>query len=275
MLLNTVYTFANLIRSRHTWVIFAFTLFLSGTAAFPASAAPFKPGTSFFEPFDRIDSSRWYVSDGWVNGNHQGCTWSRDNVRVERGVLTLRHTKAPNHLRGLKCAEIRTNSRLGFGLYEARIRTAAGSGLNTAMFTYSGPPLTDVHDEIDFEFLGKTPNKVQLNYFVSARGGHESIESLGTNASVGFNNYAFEWLPESIKWYVNGHLVRVAAGPMRPSVAGQFMLTLWSGSSDVDAWLGKFVDPRNSISADIDWFAYTRLGEKCRFPESMSCAAPR
>ncbi len=265
----------NVGRSRRTRATFALTLFVSCTAVFPASAAPFKLGPSFFEPFDRIDSSRWYVSDGWVNGNHQGCSWSRDNVRLERGVLKLLHTKAPNHLRVFKCAEIRTNARFGFGLYEARIRVAAGSGLNTAIFTYSGPPLTNVHDEIDFEFLGKTPSKVQLNYFSSARGGHESLEPLDTNASVGFNNYAFEWLPDRIKWYVNGNLVRVTTGSMTPSVAGQFLLTLWSGSSALDAWLGKFDDPRYSISADFDWVAYTRLGEKCRFPESISCLAPQ
>ena len=122
------------------------------------SAAPVTaqalPDKSFFEDWNQIDLKRWYVSNGWVNGAYQSCAWSKYNVRAVNGRLQLLLTKAPNALRTYRCAEIRTHVGLGYGLYEARIRTAAGSGLNTAMFTYSGPPMTKVHDELDFEFLG-------------------------------------------------------------------------------------------------------------------------
>jgi len=245
---------------------------LTGTAAALAAAPTIRgPSLSFFEPFDRIDSRRWYTSDGWVNGNHQGCTWSRDNVRVKNGVLQLSINKSPNRLRDPKCAEIRTNVRLGYGLYEARKRAASGTGLNTAMFTYSSPPLTDVRDEMDIEILGKSPELVQFNYFVSARGGHESLNALGTEASAGFNHYAIEWLPKAVKWYVNGRLVRTVAGGKMPSVSDQLLLSLWSGSPDLEAWLGKFQDPHCAVTAQVDWVAYTRLGEECHFPESVSC----
>jgi endo-1,3-1,4-beta-glycanase ExoK len=247
------------------------TLLLIGLAALPATAQQAVAPKSFFDPFDRIDSKRWYISDGWVNGDIQGCTWAKSNVTTQNGMLHLQLTKAANRLRAYKCAEIRTYSRYGYGLYEVRMRTAAGAGLNTAMFTYSGKPLTPVHDEVDFEFLGKSPKTVQLNYFVAGKGGHETLAPVGADASVGFHTYAFDWGPQQLRWYIDGKLVRTAAALPQPSVAGQYFLTLWMGGAPADGWLGKFVDARPSISADVDWVAFTAPGERCAFAQSLSC----
>lgn len=229
-------------------------------------------GPSFFDSFDRLDAKRWYVSDGWTNGAHQSCTWLRDNLSASGGTLRLILRKLPNKHRNHGCAEIRTHARHGYGTYEARMRSAAGSGLNTAMFTYSGPPLTKVHDEVDFEFLGKDPRQVQLNYFVGAKGGNEKMVGIGSDLSAGFNTYAFEWLPGSMRWFINGKLVHSKTGDNLPSVPGQFFFSLWSGASAVDGWLGKFDPAAGPVSAEIDWAAYTRPGERCRFPESITCA---
>ena len=258
------------------WIVFA--LFgLIGSICIPCkmSAATLESNSrSFFDPFDRIDTHRWYISDGWTNGDHQGCTWARENIQVVHGVLQLRHTTSPNKLRRYKCAEIRTLSSYGYGIYEARIRTAAGAGLNTAMFTYSGPPLTPVHDEIDFEFLGKLPNAVQLNYYTASHGGHETSTNLGADGSAGFNNYAVEWSPQNIKWYLNGRLIRSAAQPGLPNIPGQFFLSLWSGSDTVNSWLGKYDNHSKDVIAEVDWIAFTAPGEKCRFRESITCKTP-
>lgn len=241
------------------------------TVAAPVAAQPPIQAKSFFEPFDRIDTRRWYLSDGWVNGGHQGCTWAKSNVATRGGILQLRVTQAPNRLRPYKCAEIRTLARYGYGLYEVRMRSAAAAGLNTAMFTYSGAPLTPVHDEIDFEFLGKSPQSVQLNFFVGGKGGHETSVSVGADASADFHDYAFDWGPRHIRWYIDGRLVRTATGTALPAVPGQYFLSLWMGAASVEGWLGKFVDPRPAISADVDWVAYTAPGERCAFAQSLSC----
>ncbi len=228
-------------------------------------------GPSFFEPFDRLDRKRWYISDGWTNGNHQSCAWLRENVSTSGGTLRLILRRAPNKHREHGCAEIRTYAAHGYGTYEARMRSAAGSGLNTAMFTYSGPPMTKVHDEIDFEFLGKDPQRVQLNYFVAAKGGNEKMVGIGSDLSAGFNTFAFEWLPGSMRWFINGKLVHSKAGTGLPSVPGQYFFSLWSGAPSVNGWLGKFDPAAGPVSAEIDWAAYTRPDERCRFPESVTC----
>lgn len=237
----------------------------------PAQAAAPAMTTSFFDPFDALDTKRWYVSNGWANGAHQGCTWSRDALKVASGALTLRLYKAADKLRSHRCAELRTHARLGYGWYEARIKTAAGSGLNTAMFTYSGQPLTKVHDEIDFEFLGKDPTGVQMNYYTNAKGGHESRGAVGGAASAGFNHYAFDWSPGRIRWFINGRLVRTADGAALPTTSGQFFLSLWNAGPSVYNWLGRFDPGAPPVNAQIDWIAYTRAGERCRFAASQSC----
>ncbi len=241
-----------------------------GGGAAPVAPPPV-PAKSFFEPFDRIDTRRWYISDGWVNGALHGCTWARSNVGVQAGILKLRITQAPNRLRPYKCAELRTLGRYGHGLYEVRLRSAAGAGINTAMFTYSGPPLTPVHDEIDFELLGKSPDKVQLNTFVAGKGGRESLVPVAGGADAAFHDYAFEWTPGGIRWFIDGRLVRTEAAAPLPAEPGQFFLSLWMGAGPAEAWLGKFIDPRPAISADVDWIAFTAPGERCAFPQSLSC----
>ena len=239
-----------------------------------ATTAPAPVAASFFDQFDGIDTKRWYLSDGWVNGNWHGCTWARSNLVVKKSILQLQLTYAPNKLRNYKCAEIRTLKSYGYGLYEVRMRTAAAYGLNTAMFTYSGQPLTNVHDEIDFEFLGKSPRNVQLNFYVSGKGGRETSNPVGADASAAFHTYAFEWTPTTLRWYIDGKLVRTAAGGAQPRTPGQFFLSLWMGSPQLDSWLGAFTDKRSLITADVDWVAYTRPGERCKFSASLSCNRP-
>ena len=237
-----------------------------------AAAAPpvEKGGASFFDPFDRLDGRRWAVSDGWTNGEHQGCTWSRDNVGIAKGVLQMTLGKANDRLRPYRCAELKTNEHFGYGTYEARMRSAAGSGLNTALFTY----LNTIHDEVDFEFLGRDPGSVQINYFTSGKGGHETSPKLGFDASAGFNDYAIVWAPDSARWYVNGRLVREVKGAGLPVNPGSLFLTLWNGTKVIDGWLGPMDASRTPVLAEVDWVAFTRAGERCRFPTSVTCKQP-
>jgi endo-1,3-1,4-beta-glycanase ExoK len=243
------------------------------TAAIPIHAQTATNG-SFFDELNQIDYKRWYVSNGWVNGDHQGCTWTADQVRIVNGRLQLRVTKARNALRNYKCGEIRTRASLGYGLYEARMRTAAGAGLNTAMFTYSGPPLTKVHDELDFEFLGKSPDKVQTNFWVNKVGVNEVNVPVPGGAAAAFNNYAIDWSPTGIKWYINGKLVRSESGDVLPVTPGQFFLSLWSGSATSANWLGTVPTTMKSAVAEVEWVGFSAPGTKCQFAQSMSCSQP-
>ena len=240
-----------------------------------SDAARRSPASGFFDDFKTIDTRRWYISDGWANGSYQNCTWTRNNLRARGGILQLRLTRERNPLREYRCAEIRSHAALGYGVYEARMRSAAGSGLNSAMFTYSGKPMTPIHDEIDFEILGRNPQIVQLNYFVKGRGEHGQNVTVGNDSSRGFNTYAFEWRPGSVKWFINGRLVRSVSAPDMPTTPGQFFFSLWGGSPSKADWLGRFDSTATPAVAEIDWAAYTPLGRRCLFPQSITCQATR
>src|SRR6202000_1172119 len=88
-------------------------------------------------------------------------------VTAHNGNLQLKLSDKGGTVRPIGCGEIHTYAQTKYGRYEARMRTAAGSGLNTAFFTYVGPPQQVVHDDIDVEFIGKPPDTVDITVWTN------------------------------------------------------------------------------------------------------------
>lgn len=242
----------------------------------PEASAPIPPletGDSFVARFSNFDRDFWYKSHGWKNGEHQGCDWVDLNAAARDGRLQLTmRIKVEGKV--YTCAEVQTRKRYGYGLYEVRMKPARGSGLNSAFFTYIGPS-HDIpeHDEVDFEFLGKDTTKVQLNYFVNGDGANVEMIDLGFDAADSFNDYAFDWREDGITWYINGEKVHeTAPGARIPTNPSIIFMSLWSGSSQLDDWLGPFTFPETRPVADYEWVAYTRPGDPCQFEESVACS---
>lgn len=239
---------------------------LAGTAAAQQGAN----GTSFMDDFDSLNTRFWFVSDGWNNGPHQNCTWSKKQVKINNGILELTFEHRKEGERNFACGEIQTRKRFGYGTYEARIKTADGSGLNSAFFTYIGPADKKPHDEIDFEVLGKNPAKVQVNQYVSAKGGNEHLADVPGGANQGFNDYAFVWEKERIRYYVNGELVHEVTDPTKvPSNAQKIFFSLW-GTDTLNEWMGTF-SYKEPTKLQIDRVAFTAPGDECQFAESVAC----
>jgi endo-1,3-1,4-beta-glycanase ExoK len=227
----------------------------------------------FKESFLLANPKRWQISSGWSNGPHQACEWRAEAIMAAQHNLRMTISDRENStLRPTGCAEIHTGDLLGFGLFEARMRTAAGPGLNTAFFTYIGPPTGNPeHDEIDFEFLGKDPHTVQINHFTKAKPYDTKVIQLGFDASQGFHDYAIDWQPDKISWYVDKKLVAETppGSPIGPN-PGRLYLSLWAGAEGEDSWLGHFTYTQ-PVTADVEWAAFTPTGQTCAFPESLSC----
>ncbi len=222
----------------------------------------------FFAKFPNFDLSQWYVSHGWANGEHQSCEWRSDAVRAtdEKNIRLILSDNGGKE-RAIGCGEIQSKKRFGFGRYEARMRTAAGPGLNSAFFTYTGPPHgVDEHDEIDFEFLGKDPHKVELNYHTNGESQGPIIIDLGFDATQDFHDYAFEWTPDKIRWYVDGKFVAETPKNAKiPRNAGKILFSLWSGAKSSDDWLGKF-KYKAPVTAEVEWVKFTPLPNKLSQP---------
>jgi endo-1,3-1,4-beta-glycanase ExoK len=238
----------------------------------PSHAQEAKATGSFLENFDKFDRSRWFISDGWKAGDHQNCTWSKGQVRVKDGVLRIGFARAESGDKALVCGEVQSKKRYSYGTYEVRMKAASGAGLDQGFFTYIGPNDKQPWDEIDFEVLGKDPSQVQLNYYVDGKGGHEQLVPVPGGAEAGFNDYAFVWEKDRIRWYVDGELVRTAEDPAGlPSHASKIFMSIW-GSDKMKSWLGAFVEPTGPLTLEVDRVAFTALGDACQFPESVACS---
>ena len=246
----------------------ALALLVSGSI--PAVAFAEEP-SSFRDDFDSLDRERWYVSDGWANGEWQNCTWAKNQIALGDGLLTLSFEKRQTKDREYACAEVQTRQRFGYGTYEARLKTDTGAGLNAAFFTYIGPADGQPHDEIDFEVLTRDTSKVSVNTYVAGKPRNGSTVDVIGGADADFNDYAFVWEENRLRWYVNGELVHEASAPAElPSHPQKIFFSLW-GSDTLDDWMGAFADPGRKLTMQIDWVAYTAPDDECQFPESVAC----
>lgn len=249
-----------------SYYVAAFTVvaFLTG----PNSAFA-QDGISFVDDFDNLSAQRWYVSDGWTNGAHQNCYWTKSNARIRSGILQLHFNQGPGRF---QCAEIQSTQIYSYGTFEVRMRAPEpSSGFNAAFFTYTGPHAGTRHDEIDVELLMRRPSSVWLNVHVDGDGANGvSIQEQPLTAQ--FNDYAFVWKPDRLEWFINGRSVRVIDERNKIPVTPQkIYASLWSSDTLIE-WMGAFNLPTIPYFLEIDRISYTELGEKCQFSESVACA---
>lgn len=205
---------------------------------------------------DEHDSKLFEIANGWSNGQMFDCTWRESNITFEDGIMKLRiDDDGENASPKWSGAEYRSRKFYQYGLFEVRMKPIKNNGVVSSFFIYTGPSDNNPWDEIDIEFLGKDTTKIQFNYFTNGQGNHEFVYDLGFDASEEFHTYAFEWLPDSISWYVDGEKVHTATENI-PSTPGKVMMNVWPGIG-VDGWLNPF-DGNVPLTAEYDWFRITQ-----------------
>jgi len=146
-----------------------------------------------------------------------------------------------------------TSSYMWYGNVKATFKTSRGQGVVTAFIL-----LSDVHDEIDYEFVGSELTTAQSNYYFQGITNYDN--ELNITLSDTFNNYhtyEVDWTPDSITWLVDGQVGRVKkrsdswnatsnqwAFPQTPA---RVQLSIWpgglasNGQGTID-WAGGLVD---------------------------------
>lgn len=129
-----------------------------------------------------------------------------------------------------------------FGRVEVVAKAAHGAGIVSSFVLQS-----DALDEIDWEWLGASPDEVQTNYFGK---GQTSTYNRGAfhpdpGSQAGLKTYTIEWTAEQIVWQIDGQTVRVLkpgdAQGQYPQTPMQVRFGAWSGG-----------DPLNSPGT-IEW----------------------
>jgi endo-1,3-1,4-beta-glycanase ExoK len=262
-------------RHRHLLAVLP-ALALMGQPLLAETRAPHPDTAGFFEDFSTLlRKDRWYISDGWTNGDWQDCHWSRRAVQVKDGILTLLHIPAPEGADGPPlCGEVQTNAFFHYGTFEARIRTPRQSGLNASVFTYAGPTHNSPHDEIDIEILTREPGEMTMNTYVDGQPHNGSVVPSSPSFEDEFRTVGFRWAPDGITWYLEGREVhRTAPGTVLPDHPQKLYMSFWSTTTLTD-WMGEQTPRDEPLGYEIDWLAYTPLEASCLFEGSVTCQEP-
>ncbi len=223
----------------------------------------------FKDDFSTLERDRWFVSSGWANGDHQNCLWHDSRVEIADGIQLLSLSDAAQGDRAYSCAEIQSEAKFGYGLYEARMKVPFASGVNANFFTHIGAPQGLPHNEIDFEFItGPQRGQVlQTNFYTGDEGGNEAFHPV-PGADTAFRTYAFQWAPDALRWYVDGALIREETEVGIPAPPQKMYLSVWSTDS-LTEWMGPLVYPGKPLVLEVDWVAFTPAKADCR---SVACA---
>ena len=256
------------------------------------------------ERFDQFDDTLWRTGDGAVGGESM-CRFQPQGAQVEDGILKLLVRAEPvaagwssDHEQekgpyDYSCGELRTVDDVTFhyGRIEARMKAPnreTASGYISSLFTYrfdkdpySETPESTEWEEIDVELEGGRPDKFQANLIY----GKDTWEWWRTRAYGAWEDkievgpvdewrvFAIEWLPDSIRWYVDGELVKTLTAedidcdpecipPQEnptpiPNNPTTIFMNFWIPVDDVQDYFGGNKE-RNQypMTAKYDWFRY-------------------
>lgn len=131
-------------------------------------------------------------------------------------------------------------------------------------------------NEIDVEFVGKSHNMVQTNFFsrlydpdANSGSGNEQQHDLGFDATQTWAAYSFRWRKNRIDWWVNDRLLRTQevyeGGPAVPNpeeVRLRILANIWAVDKSAEEWAGPLDTSFYETSARYLWIRY-EPGENC------------
>jgi hypothetical protein len=215
------------------------------------------------DDFNALDTSLWQAQSFTWDGNQ--AQFTPQNVSVASGKLTLALTTAPSGAaKPYLGVELRSTKTLTYGKVSASMRFAAGSGVVSGLVLFYTPYPNCDWNEIDIEHLGNSSKTSQLNCMIFSGTPAQScttsvtptqdpqVVNLGVDAETAFHQYDLEWTPSSVKFFVDGKLLRTwTANISRLKLPQNILLTIWASSSA--SWAGALNPSSAPTSAEVDW----------------------
>ncbi|KAE8224584.1 hypothetical protein CF319_g2540 [Tilletia indica] len=146
-------------------------------------------------------------------------------------------------------AKISTTDYFLYGSVQATMRHNARQGLVAAFILMS-----DVKDEVDWEFTTSDGSKGFTNYFSLGEyvAGHGTDVGLPRNGDVGsWHTFGINWTPNQLQWTIDGTVVRTLtksqAGNQFPRTPSRVQLSTWAGGNATSPqgtreWAGGLID---------------------------------
>ncbi|MBM6596604.1 family 16 glycosylhydrolase [Microvirga pudoricolor] len=180
-----------------------------------------------------ISAAKWNYNQFSSGGSFYGRTQQRQELpSAQDGSLRLRldtynPTDATHQTLVGSEAITQQTFAVGSGLaFEARARyNQDQAGIIGGFFTFAGPANT--HDEIDFEALSNDLGKIQTNIYHNEPLGEGHPKSYPVTGSLtDWHTYRIEWLPNAVRWLVDGEVVRTETS-LVPDKAMFMHLNIW------------------------------------------------
>ena len=164
--------------------------------------------------------------------------------------------------------ELRTIDSYTYGRFEVRMKPATGDGYVSSFFTYhdfwgtsyDGAWQTYIN-EIDIEFTGNLENSIQFTTHHPGPWSLTEIQSINFNPHLEYHNYAFEWTPEYVKWFIDGIEVYSQNQDIVDDLnqPHKIMMNLWSAI--YEDWVGAWDPSSMPVSSFYDHVKYYEYTE--------------
>jgi len=175
------------------------------------------------------------------DGNSTKYDWTIDegialNTNRDGGELALIYTEDDRAPKGTR---ISSTTYVHYGTITARVRTGKWNGVVTAFITMS-----NVKDEIDWEWPGATVNEAQSNFFFQghvdyATGSNGAFHRELDDTFANYHDYTIDWQPETLRFLIDGQEVRsvnkadtMLEGKLQyPTTPARIQLSLWGAGT--------------------------------------------
>ncbi|GJP39798.1 hypothetical protein CLOM_g24139 [Closterium sp. NIES-68] len=126
-----------------------------------------------------------------------------------------------------------------YGMFSVRMKFPPGysGGIIPCMYLISGgnKGFKDVHDEIDFEFLGGQNPREMIIHTNLITNGYNKLEQFKFpfDPSAAYHRYSILWSPSAVTWFVDSIPIRIAYrrnGPAFPSKPLRIRGSIWDSS---------------------------------------------
>ncbi len=173
-------------------------------------------------------------------------------------LLCLGQTVAQDVVGG----ELFTREAYLYGRFETRMQSVGESGVVSSFFLFN----LDLdcnwpaeNNEIDIEMTGNSEDVLFTSHYPGPNY-HTDTYDAGFNPHAGMHDYAFEWEPGIVRWFVDGELVNVQDQPFVDELIHpmRIFMNLWV--SEIVAWVGPWdpgVLPQESTYDYVRFYQYT------------------
>jgi len=205
-----------------------------------------------FSTNGQISSAKWNYNKFEDGGSFYGRTQQRQELPSSSdGVLHLKldtfhkgnlNNPTPSFLGSEAITKLAFGPAKGAGIsFEVKARLVdTQGGIVGGFFPFVTLP-NDRHDEIDFEALSNDlvagRNRIQTNIYANEPlgEGHPAFKPIATPLNK-FHTYRIEWLPDRVRWFVDGKMVRVDTDHV-PKHAMNLHLNIWAPAAE---WAAAF-----------------------------------